>query len=201
MSTIELNLETDTVVLPHESLPQTMLKSAFSARRSTRSFLLDEVPLRMLSALVWVAGGINRRSRQGRTAPSAHDWQEIDVYVVLREGAYRYDASSHQLLLVRAEDLRASTGVQDFVAQAPVNLVYVADLARMTDSTEEERGFLAGADTGFMAQNVYLYCAAAGLGTVVRGLIDRKRLAAALGLRPTQRITLAQTVGYPAAVA
>jgi nitroreductase len=84
------------------------------------------------------------------------------------------------------------------VAHAPLNLVYVADFERAAPATQKERQFLVGADAGCMAQNVYLFCASMGLATVVRGLVDRQRLAAALGLRPTQRIALAQTIGLPA---
>lgn len=131
----------------------------------------------------------------GRTAPSAHNWQEISIFAVLPEGAFRYDGKSHRLLLVKAEDLRASTGTQDFVAAAPLNLVYVADFARMHEARPEDQPFLAGADAGCIAQNVYLYCAGAGLATVVRALIDRRRLAQALGLSRTERIALAQSVG------
>jgi SagB-type dehydrogenase family enzyme len=200
MSTVELNLETDTVELPPPALSTAIsLEQALQNRRSSRAFRPDALPLETLSALLWVAFGINRRDGAGRTAPSAHDWQGIDVFVVLPEGAYRYDAEGHRLLLVKAEDLRSSTGVQDFVATAPLNLVYVADFARMHGAKPEEQSFLAGADAGFIAQNVYLYCAGARLATVVRGLIDRRRLAASLGLSTTQRIVLAQTIGYPAA--
>jgi nitroreductase len=102
------------------------------------------------------------------------------------------------LLLVRKEDLRASTGLQDFVAQAPVNLVYVADLKRMEGAGLEQKTLYTGADTGVIAQNVYLFCASEGLATVVRGSVDRESLAARLGLSKHQRIILAQTVGYPA---
>ncbi|MFZ2652518.1 MAG: nitroreductase family protein [Burkholderiaceae bacterium] len=198
MSTIALNLETDTVVLPKPNLPSGVtLDQALKSRSSSRAFLPDSLPLEILSGLLWAAFGLNRSG--GRTAPSAHNWQEIDIFVVLPEGAYRYEAQGHRLLLVKAEDLRSVTGSQDFVAGTPLNLVYVADFARMPESKPEERSFLAGADAGCIAQNVYLYCAAAGLATVVRGLIDRSRLAAALGLTKTERITLAQSVGYPAA--
>jgi len=200
MSTIPLNLETDTVVLAPPALPMGYaLEQALKNRHSTRSFRSDALSLETLSSLLWAGFGINRSDTGQRTAPSAHNWQEIEVFAVLPEGAYRYEAKGHRLLLVKAEDLRGATGSQDFVATAPLNLVYVADFARMPESTPEERGFFAGADAGFIAQNVYLYCAAAGLATVVRGLIDRSRLAAALGLRKTERIALAQTVGFPAA--
>lgn len=198
MSTIPLNFETDTVVLPEPALRgEVTLERALKRRHSTRSFAADPLPLATLSALLWSAFGINRQESGGRTAPSAHNWQEIEVYAVLAEGAYRYDPRSNQLALVNAGDLRRATGTQDFVAHAPLNLVYVADFARMTGVPEQQRGFLAGADAGCIAQNVYLYCACAGLGAVVRGLIDRRELAQALGLRLSQRIALAQTVGYP----
>jgi nitroreductase len=101
------------------------------------------------------------------------------------------------VLLVSAEDLRPHTGTQDFVASAPLDMVYVADFSRMTDVREEDRSFLAGAEAGCIAQNVYLYCAGTGLATVVRGMVDRRSLARMLHLSNTQRITLAQTVGYP----
>jgi SagB-type dehydrogenase family enzyme len=201
MSTLILDLQTDTVQLPPPAFQAAApaLEQALKNRRSSRAFLPDALPLETVSALLWAAFGVNRRDGGGRTAPSAHNWQEIDVFVVLPEGTFRYDAKAHRLLLVKAEDLRAATGMQDFAATAPLNLVYVADFARMHDAKPDERAFLAGADAGCIAQNVYLFCASARLGTVVRGLIDRRRLASALGLKATERIVLAQTVGHPAA--
>lgn len=196
MSTISLNLETDAVSLPTPRWStDATLARALERRHSARSFLPDPLSLETLSALLWAAFGVNRHDTGGRTAPSAHNWQEIDVYAVLAEGAYRFDAAKALLRLVKAQDLRGATGTQEFVATAPLNLVYVADFARMQGANAEDRAFLAGADAGCIAQNVYLYCACAGLATVVRGLIDRRRLAAALGLSTTQRIVLAQSVG------
>ena len=87
--------------------------------------------------------------------------------------------------------------MQDFVRTAPVNLVYVADLSKVNVQASDERDLFAGADCGFIAQNVYLYCASEGLSTVVRGSVDRPELAKAMKLRPVQKILLAQTVGYP----
>lgn len=198
MSTIPLDLATDKVVLPAPVLaPGANLEQALKRRHSSRSFGPDPLSLEAVSALLWSAFGNNRPSSGGRTAPSAHNWQEIDVFAVFAEGSYRYEPRRHEMALVKAEDLRALTGTQDFVAAAPLNLVYVADFARMPDARPQERDFLAGADAGCIAQNVYLYCASAGLATVVRGLIDRRRLATALGLTPTQRVALAQTVGHP----
>ena len=196
MPTIMVNLETDTVVLPPPELsPSAALQQALKGRRSTRNFAPDPLTLETLSVLLWAGFGINRADSGGRTAPSAHNWQEIDIFAVMPEGAYRYDAQNHQLLLVKAQDLRAATGTQDFVATAPLNLVYVADFARMHGASAPEKPFLAGADAGCIAQNINLICACLNLATVVRGLIDRKLLATALGLAQTQRIALAQSVG------
>lgn len=199
MSTVQLNLETDDVLLPPANTGGSeTLANALRRRRSTRDFLPDALDLQTVSDLLWAAFGVNRAHSHGRTAPSAHDWQEIAVFVVLPEGAFRYDAQAHRMALVKAEDLRADTGLQAFAATAPLNLVYVADFAAMHDTRPDERPFLAGADAACIAQNVYLHCAAHGLGTVVRALIDRRRLAQSLGLKPTERIALAQSVGLPA---
>lgn len=196
MSTVQLNLETDDVVLPPARTEGgATLASALRLRRSTREFLPDALSLQEVSDLLWAAFGVNRPPQHGRTAPSAHDWQEVAVFAVLPEGAFRYDPQAHRLRLVKAEDLRGFTGLQAFAASAPLDLVYVADFAAMHDARADERPFLAGADAGCIAQNVYLHCAAHGLGTVVRALIDRRRLAQALGLQPTERIALAQSVG------
>lgn len=172
---------------------------ALRARRSIREYAARPLPLDTLATLLWAAYGVNRPRSGGRTAPSAHGAKEIAVYVALSGGAYRYDPAAHALELVSAKDVRELTGEQDFVATAPLDLVYVADLARLGNPSAEERSFYVAADAGVIAQNVYLYCAASGLATVVRGLVDRRRLAPALGLRREQRIVLAQTVGYPAA--
>ncbi|MDH7599607.1 MAG: SagB/ThcOx family dehydrogenase, partial [Sedimentisphaerales bacterium] len=129
-----------------------------------------------------------------RTAPSAMNRQEIDIYVALQEGLYLYNAKEHRLDPVVKQDLRAATGNQPFVGQAPVNLIYVADMAKLGRPDEPT----AYADTGFISQNVYLFCASEGLATVVRGMVPKESLAKAMNLRPDQKITLAQTVGYPA---
>lgn len=186
------------IVLPAPQVPSATLEHALENRRSSRSFDPRPLSLELLSALLWSAFGVNRRATRGRTAPSAHNWQETDVYVVTAIGVYRYDAQVHALDALIARDLRAATGLQEFVGSAPLDLVYVADFARMPEASVRDRAFLAGADAGCIAQNVYLFCAAAGLATVLRGLIDRRALATALRLAPTQRITLAQTVGHPA---
>lgn len=190
------------VPLPAPVLPLSVtLAECLNGRRSTRDFSTEPLSVMQLSALLWAAFGINRPQRGGRTAPSAHDWQEIALYAVMAEGSFRYEPQDHALTRVADGDLRHATGLQGFVATAPLNLVYVADFSRMGDSKVDDRPFLAGADAGCIVQNVYLYCAGTGLCTVVRGLIDRPLLAGLLGLGPTQRVALAQTVGHPAMLA
>jgi nitroreductase len=172
------------------------LMDALKARQSARTFAPDSLPPQLLSNLLWAANGVNRADGR-RTAPSARNWQEMDVYVVMADAAYVYDAKTHALKPVAAGDHRAKTGTQAYVATAPVNLVYVADLAKTGQSPAEERDLFTPADAGFIAQNAYLYCASEELAVVVRGLIDRPALAKALGLRADQKIILAQTIGYP----
>jgi SagB-type dehydrogenase family enzyme len=174
------------------------LMQALKLRGSSRSFDSKLLPLQELSNLLWAADGINRQESGKRTAPSAMNWQEVDVYVVLKEGAYLYDAKAQSLNPVVAGDLREATGRQGFTKEAPLNLVYVSDRSRMSHANEEDRNLWGAVDVGFIAQNVYLYCASQGLAVVARGMVDRTLLGPALTLRPEQRIILAQTVGYPA---
>ncbi len=172
------------------------LMQALKDRRSTRTFSPQKLPAQVLSNLLWAAFGINRPDSGMRTAPSAKNWQETDIYVATADGLYLYEAKANQLKPVLREDVRALTGTQSFVKDAPVNLVYVADLAK-TSGGSSERDMYVAADVGFIAQNVYLFCASEGLATVVRGSIDKAALAKAMHLHPNQRIVLAQTVGYP----
>jgi nitroreductase len=173
------------------------LIQALKERRSTREFSPEKLSPQMLSNLLWAAWGINREDGR-RTAPSASNRQEIEVYAVTADGAYIYDAKANVLKPVAGGDLRKATGSQSFVGEAPLNLVYVADFARMGNAEENAKNATANANTGLIAENVYLFCASEGLGTVVRGMVPRAELSKALNLRPDQHITLAQTVGYKA---
>lgn len=157
------------------------LMEALAQRRSTRDFRDEPIPDQVLSDLLWAAWGVNRPDGH-RTAPSAMNSQEIDLYVLREDGAWLYAAQDHALVLVTPQDLRREAGRQPFVWKAPLNLVYVADHARMRKLPAEERELYAAADAGFIAQNAYLYCASVGLGAVVRGWIDRDALAGRLGL-------------------
>ena len=173
------------------------LMQVLKDRKSSREFSGKELPLQVLSNMLWAAYGVNRTDSGKRTAPSAVNWQEIDIYVATAHGLYLYDAKANVLQPVLSEDIRSLTGLQSYVQEVPVNLIYVADQAKMGERTSEEKVFYSAADTGFIGQNVYLYCASEGLATVVRGLIDRPALEKAMRLRPEQKVTLAQSVGYP----
>ncbi len=189
----------DTIKLP---APQTSggkpLMEVLMQRKSSRSFSKQELPLQEISNLLWAGCGISRPESGKRTAPSAMNWQEVDIYVALKSGAYRYEPKTNLLIPVLAGDIRAKTGSQDFVADAPVNLIYVADYSKMNDRPAEMLAMYAGTDTGFISENIYLYCASAGLGTVVRGMFDREELKTLLSLPENKHVVFTQTVGYPA---
>jgi nitroreductase len=188
-----------TIALPPATRTGGMpLMEAFAKRRSSREFAPDPLPLPVLASLLWAAYGVNRPDG-GRTAPSAIDAQEVDVYVALPGGAYLYDASRHELHLVAASDVRRVTGYQDFVDTAPLDLVLVADHARMKMVPATQRESYASAAAGAIAQNVYLFAASEGLATVIRAWIDRSAVADALGLTHDQHVVLAQTIGRPKA--
>ncbi len=171
------------------------LMEVLKDRKSTREFGSGTLSPQTLSNLLWAAFGINRPDGR-RTAPSAMNWQEISIYVATPAGVYVYDAKANVLEPVLAGDFRAATGTQSFVKEAAVNLVYVSDLSKTEGAASSEAEMYTAADVGFIAQNVYLYCASEGLATVVRAGIDKPALAKTLNLLANQRIILAQSVGY-----
>jgi len=168
------------------------LMQALKLRRTTREYSEKKLPMQELSNLLWAAWGINRPESGLRTAPSASNRQEIDVYVILEEGAYLYDAKSNILTPVWSGKINVVTRWG-----APVTLAFISDLAKMRGNSRENKIITTSADTGFISQNVYLYCASQGLATVVRGGFNRDELSAELGLEPEQYITYVQSVGYP----
>lgn len=176
------------------------LRDAIQARRSVRAFsqrrfrLDDPADLQLLSDLLWAAWGFITDKR--RAAPSSHNRQETDIYVLLPEGAYRYDAAANRLLQQSPEDLRAASGAQDYVGTAAAEIAFVADTAKITGKSPRGVVETIYVDTGFISQNIYLHCASEGMATVVRAMVPKESLAAALGLAPTQEITLVQTVGW-----
>jgi len=175
------------------------LMEALARRQSLREFAPDPLPEQTLSDLLWAAGGINRSEHGGHTAPSAMNSQEVRLYVAMPQGLFLYEPVEHSLLLKVASDVRRVTGHQDFVDSAPLDLVFVADHRRMTLVPAARRQAYAFVSAGAMVQNVYLYCASAGLATVIRAWFDRNALSQAMGLEADQDLLLAQTVGAVAA--
>jgi nitroreductase len=173
------------------------LMEALAQRRSEREFMRADLPVPLLSNLLWAAWGVNRPDGH-RTAPSALNAQEIRLFVALPNGAYRYEADLHSLQCVAAADVRRVTGYQDFVDDAPIDLIYVADHSRMRMVPAAQRESYASVAAGAIAQNVYLFAAGNGLATVIRAWIDRSGVSDALGLAHDEQVLLSQTVGFRA---
>ena len=173
------------------------LMEALNERKTLREFSPQELSLQILSDMLWAANGINRAQANGHTAPSAMNMQEIEIYLALAGGLYLYDAKGNILKQILCNDIREITGKQPFVKGAPVNLVFVAELKKMGEVSPVDTNFYAGIDTGFISQNIYLFCASQGLATVARGYLDKSVLGAAMKLNDQQRVILTQTVGYP----
>jgi len=178
------------------------LIQSLQERKTSRSFSTKKLSIDVLSNLLWAACGVNRPDSGKRTSPTAMNWQEIDVYVAMEEGLYLYNAKAHVLEPVLKGDLRKNTTEflqpsRSSVAGAPLQLIYVADYAKMSiAANDEEKKLYSAADTGFIAQNVYLYCASAGMATVIRGMVNRDTLSKDMKLRDKQKIILVQAVGY-----
>ena len=173
------------------------LAQALRLRRSIREFDPRPLPAQVLSELLWCAYGVNRAATSDRTAPSWRHARETEIFAAMAGGTWRYDPIGHRLLPHLPADIRAQTGVQDFVGSAPLDLVYVSDAAHLSGVGRAEQHRVAAADTGFIGQNLYLYCASEGLATVFRGSLDQEALARTLKLANTQFVSFAQTVGYP----
>jgi nitroreductase len=174
------------------------LLAALNLRHSTREYAERPIGPQTLSEILWAAFGVNRLSGD-RTAPYWRHVMVMDIYAATADGVWLYDPKNHALMPHLQRDIRAETGMQDFVGAAPLNLIYIAHGERMTDISTEERRLYASVDAGFIGQNVYLYCASEGLGTVFRGAVDTKKLGRTLNLPDGQFVTFAQTIGYPRA--
>ncbi len=164
------------------------LMQALSERQSIRSFKDKDLSDQQLSNLLWAANGFNREDK--RTVPTANNRQELELYVVLKNGIYFYDAKNHMLVFVKEGDYRKNTGVQDYVGSASLNVVFVSD----SDKASSEH--YAYTSCGYVSQNIYLYCASEGLATVVRGMFDKEKLAGLLQLPPNRQVLLTQSVGF-----
>jgi SagB-type dehydrogenase family enzyme len=176
------------------------LMKALSLRKSTRGNFGPDTKLSMqqISNMLWAADGVNRPENY-RTAPSAANWQNIDIYVTTADGYYLYDPINHALKVLGKEDIRKVSGQQPFVTQAPVDLIYVADYERASfggQRMKDTEVTWSYANTGFIAQNVYLWCASEGLACIVRAMADKDLIAKTLNLRPEQHFVLAQTIAH-----
>lgn len=184
--------------LPVPALSQFPLEGALRKRASNREFGTRPLDDQTLSNLLWAAYGINRPETGSRTAPTAYDWRYMDLYIADARGIGRYDAERNAIVALGADDFRPLTGMQDFVPTAPLTIVLVSDEGKMEgERSQEIRSINSGVSAGAIAQNIYLFCASAGLNAVVRGSVDRETLHKALGLGEDQRIVVAQTIGFP----
>lgn len=170
------------------------LMDALKKRLTARNFSSREIDHQTLSDLLWAAWGYNREAK--RTAPSSHNRQDIEIYVATQKGTYIWNAVQNVLIQINETDLRAASGLQDFVSLAPVNLIFVSETSRISGKDEQGITEAIFANTGYISQNIYLFCASAGLITVARAMVDRPALSRELKLFETQRITLAQTIGW-----
>lgn len=189
--------EKEIIKLPEPQINKGVpLMQAFKNRASERNFSEREIPLQEMANLLWAANGFNRPEESRRTVPTSQNKQEIEIYLSTKDGLFLYDAKQHALVTIHTKDIRAITGMQGYVAKAPANIIIVADLAKMAGNDIEVKKQTANIDAGFVSQNIYLYCASENMATVVRGSVDREKLAAEMQLGDGFFIVVAQTVGY-----
>jgi len=174
------------------------LMQALNERKTSRQFSERDLDMQNLSNLLWAAYGYNRREERKRTAPTSRNYQEMEVYVALRSGLFLYDAWENELIMIHNQDIRAITGTQEYVGKAPLNLIYVANQNKVQRPHSEQQLMASHTNSGFIAQNVYLYCASAGLACVVRALFEEEALRKAMNLDENMKIILTQTVGLHA---
>jgi Nitroreductase len=169
------------------------LQEALALRKSGRQYSDREISAETLSSMLWAGFGVSRPDGK-RTAPTARNVQDIDIYVVKKDGAFRYDARANSLVLATPNDIRSLTATQDFAKRAPLNLLYVQTLKEQSQNLGAD--LTGGLHAGAISQNVGLFCASEGLENVVRLMFDAKALTQALGLPDNQRVLLTHTIGY-----
>ncbi len=189
-----------TLKLPKPKIRGQVMK-ALKNRISIKGFSSRELSDQVLSDMLWAAFGINDTRTGRRTAPSAFNVQEIDIYVIKADGTYLYNASEHGLSVINTKDIRGLVATQEYAKSSPVHLVYVADYDKAKtvypDSFEKGMERWAMMHTGFIGQNVIIYCAANKLTAVVRSFGNRETLRKELHLGENQEIIITQAVGYP----
>lgn len=186
------------------------VRQALEQRRSTRLYAPEPVDAETMLGLLFAANGVNRPEIDGRTAPSWHGAKDVEIYVAQGGGVDWFNTSANKLVRVMDEDIRTMTSPEPFVGKAPAVLIYVSDFNRLRESaasfeagqpeevTARQHEIAAYVDTAVIAQNVYLFCAAEGLGTCLVGGADPAAISEALNLKPHQQVTYVQPVGYPA---
>ncbi len=174
----------------------TAVMKAFNDRHSDREFSSEKLKPQDLSDLFWAANGINRSDGK-RTAPSCRNFQDVEVYAILPEGAYLYDAKAHALNPVAAGDHRgAVANGQDFAKTAPLCIVLVSDMTAYGNTSESSK-LMAAVDIGLVCENINIACAGLGLATVPRGTMDQAALKKILELTDTHLLLMNNPVGYP----
>ncbi|MDR0969800.1 MAG: SagB/ThcOx family dehydrogenase [Lentimicrobiaceae bacterium] len=185
---ITLGLQAQNIKLPTpEKTGGKPIMETLNERRSERSYVKKEMSEQMLSNLLWAANGFNRDER--RTAPTAMNKQEMELYVMFDSGIYFYDAKANVLKLVAKGDFKEALGQPQISNDAALSIIMVAD----TNKSSIE---WAAVSTGYISQNIYLFAASEGLGTVARGSFKKEELSKALQLKENQQITLVQPVGF-----
>lgn len=173
------------------------LYETLAGRATSREFSTKELTRKQLSQILWSAAGVNREKEGKRTSPSAWGNNEVELYVLLKEGTFKYLPLSHSLKEISNEDNRKFGGIQEFVAEAPVTIILVADLSKITQVKDEPTQLnLSYIDAGYISQNIYLAAESEGLVTGARGMLDHKKLAEVLKLSATQRVIVGNSVGY-----
>jgi len=187
----------DDIILPIPNMSGGKpLMVALKERESNRKFSSKEIPLQMLSDMLWATNGINRPDKDKKTAPTAMNWQDLEVYVIMPQGIYHYLAKENILKCIKTGNFMKESGKQDFVDEAALNIVFVSDLSKMGPVSKEDKYLYAGIHAGATMQNLYLYCASVGLNTVTRHWFDLKKMTEIMELKENELIVLIQTVGY-----
>ncbi|WP_185984805.1 nitroreductase family protein [Aureimonas mangrovi] len=203
-ATITLPIATAARAQEAEGAASVSVEEALRNRRSTRRFANAAIPQEQLLRLLWAANGVNREDSDGRTVPAWRSAKNVDLYVAQEGGVGRYDPAANVLETMSEEDLRGVVSDQSYIVRAPAVLIYVSDRDRLAEaageSAADEMAMAIGAhvNSAVMAQNVYLFAAAEGLGTVlIGGSADRAAIAEALSLGEAQTVTYIQPVGVP----
>ncbi|MGD9200452.1 MAG: SagB/ThcOx family dehydrogenase [Chitinispirillia bacterium] len=186
---------------PNKDLTYPLMK-ALENRRTKRKWKKTNLSEQDISNLLWAACGITvketKRSKSKRTAPSARNSQTIKVYITLHNGLYLYDEKNHNLIQVLSKDIREYISNQKMMKSAPVGLIYISDYSKLkgyVGTDDNRKWFVAGTETAFISQNVYLYCASAKLNTAIIGLVNREKLHEIMGLKKHEKVVYTQAVG------